>query len=120
VKRSGKAIAIAAGEDDSIWVLGGRKSETGYSLFQYINNRWKKVDKIFGVRLAIDPNGNPWVINSDNMIFRRRNNSWERVRGRATDISIGAMGDIYVTSTNKVKGGHGIYKYNLETGKWGK
>jgi len=65
------------------------------------------------VRLAIDPQGNPWVINTKNLIYKRDNNgSWDRVRGRATDISIGANGDVFVVSTNKVKNGLGVWKYN--------
>jgi hypothetical protein len=46
------------------------------------------------------------------MIYRRSNGgNWDRVRGRATDISIGVNGEIFVVSTNKVRNGLGIWKY---------
>ena len=60
------------------------------------------------MRLAIHPNGNPWVITRKNLIYRRNNNgTFNRIRGRATDISIGANGEIFVIG----KGGFGIYQY---------
>jgi len=73
------------------------------------------------VRLAIDPQGNPWVINTKNLIYKRDNNGgWKRVPGRATDIGIGANGQVFVISVNKVRGGRGLWKWNNTARRWSK
>lgn len=65
------------------------------------------------VRIAVNPAGEAWVINSANQIFRWSNSSgaWAQMPGYATDIGIGGNGDVWVIGAGVV-GNNSIYKWN--------
>ncbi|MEO6000547.1 MAG: hypothetical protein ABIN89_27125 [Chitinophagaceae bacterium] len=60
------------------------------------------------VRIAVDPNGVPWVINDSNNIYRWNGNDWDLMPGNATDIGIGSDGSVWITGINSVGGGFNI------------
>lgn len=46
------------------------------------------------VKIAVDATGTPWVLNTQNQIYRYNGNGWTLVPGKATDIAIGGDGSI--------------------------
>ena len=64
------------------------------------------------VRIAVDPKGNPWILNRAGSIAKWKNDKWQRMPGRARDIAVGAEGSVYAIGWNKYKGAYGIWKFN--------
>jgi hypothetical protein len=131
----GLAHDIGAGADGSVWAIGGDEQPTGYGIYRWNGAGW---DQVAGaaVRIAVDPSGNPWVVDGVNQIFRWVNGAWQNVPGLAQDIGIGADGSVWVigapsgvafgqrmwdsgigvdgsvwAATNPDPGGYGIYKW---------
>jgi len=52
------------------------------------------------VRIAVDPNGKAWVVNSSGGIFRWIDTSWQNMPGKAIDIGIGSRGEVWVLDPN--------------------
>lgn len=66
----------------------GQESRQDGNLFRWDGQRWMNADG-YGVRVAIGPNGEPWVVNSSNEIFRSVNGNFEKLPGEAKDIGAG-------------------------------
>lgn len=65
------------------------------------------------VRIAVNPQNNPWIINSAGNIFRRVNGTWQQVPGLARDIAIGTDGSVWIIGTiSEPSYGYGIYQWN--------
>jgi tectonin-like protein len=99
----GKSTRLRIGADGSIFSLSSGGS------FQRWNNKTNKFRDFPGavIRFAIDPNGNPWVINSKREIFRHTGKDWKNVSGSAVDISIGSDGKVIISGPNEK-----LYKLN--------
>jgi Tectonin domain len=73
----GAAVDIAVGSDapgdrSSVWVIGTNATPGGYGIFRWNFNawNWKRIDG-GAVRIAVDPQGLPVVVNDSGAIFRR-------------------------------------------------
>jgi hypothetical protein len=99
----GAAYDVAAGGGQT-WVIGMNPVPGGYGIFYWTGSGWYPVEG-GAVRVAVDPSGVPWVVNSAGNIFRRQNNAWTVMPGLARDIGIGANGAVWVIGTNSVPGG---------------
>jgi len=64
------------------------------------------------LKIDVDKNGDPWVVNAYGDIFKRENSSWRMVGGKAKDIGIGGDGSVFIIGTNPCGGGYGIWKWN--------
>lgn len=112
--RPGAAKDIAVGADGSVWVVGTNPGYGGYGIYKWTNSNWTAIDG-FGVRIAVDPHGRPWVVNDHGEIYQRVGaqpgaaEHWERKPGAATDIAISPHGFVWLTGTDHVDGGHGVY-----------
>jgi hypothetical protein len=51
-------------------------------------------------RIAVDPNGSAWIIDTSNRILRFNGSGFAAVSGSATDIGIGADGSVWVIGTD--------------------
>jgi hypothetical protein len=109
----GKAIGVGA--NGSVWHIGTNKVAGGFGVYRWDNNRWTNVPG-GAVRIAVDPKGNPWVVNDQNNIFRHDGRQWHMMPGAGTDIGIGANGSVWVVGTNKVAGGFGVHRW--DNTKW--
>jgi exosome complex RNA-binding protein Rrp4 len=97
VKVGGKAIDIGIGKNGSVWMLGNSQvNEQGNNIYVRSGNSWKLVGGLHGVRIDVDPYGNPWVVTKTKAIYKRQNNKWVRIHGRASDIGIGANGAVWM------------------------
>src|SRR4029079_10160938 len=83
----------------------------GYSIYRWTGRDWASVDG-GAIRIDVDGMGNPWIVNSDGVIFRRELNQWQVVPGAGRDISVNAAGDAWVVGTDAVPGGFGIHHWN--------
>ena len=79
---------------------------TDGSIYRWNNGRWVQVEG-FGTRIAVGPDGSPWVVNSGNEIYRWNRNAFEKLPGRAIDIGVGGDGTAWIIGTD-----NGIYKWN--------
>ena len=55
------------------------------AIYRWNNGRWLQVDG-FGTRIAVAPDGSPWVVNSKNEIYRWSQGAFGKTPGLARDI----------------------------------
>lgn len=80
-----------------------------------------------GARVAVTKDGDPWVVNQKNEIYRRKGGNWEKLPGTASDIGIGGDNVVFAIGTDKEEGGDGtvrkwyneLYKWSIAKGKSG-
>lgn len=72
------------------------------------SGKWVKV-RGSAVRISVDPNGNAWVANNKDVIYRHDGKRWVKSTGAAKDIGVGADGSVWAIGTNKEGGGFDIY-----------
>lgn len=115
VLSSGLARDIGVGSNGTVYVIGTNPRAGGYGIWKRVNNtEWQEIGG-GAVRIDVDNNGVPWVVNSVGEIFKREGDNWKLIPGRASDIGIGGDGSIWIIGTNiSGDGGFGIWKW---TGK---
>ncbi|MBT3530454.1 MAG: hypothetical protein HOF74_01335 [Gammaproteobacteria bacterium] len=106
VRLQGDARDISIGADGSVWVAAGG------GIYKWDGDLDFDI-KISGagVRIAVDPQGVPWVTDDDNDIYQWIGGRWVRRPGEARDIGIGADGSVWIVGTRSDGGGHGIYRW---------
>lgn len=114
----GSAMDIGVGEDGAVWIIGQDQS-ISRAIFSTDGTRtvtgWQKVDG-GAVRIAIDPSGNPWVVNAGGGIYQRQGNTWTPVAGSAKDITVGPDGTVYIVNgTAPAPGGFSIMQRKGQT-----
>jgi hypothetical protein len=108
----GAATDIGIGANGSVWVVGTNPVAGGYGIWHWNGGGWTAVQGVGAVRIAVDPSGNPWVVNSAHQIYRWTGKSWTSIPGMAaTDIAVGANGWVWVLDTTPVVGGYEIRQY---------
>src|SRR6185312_6135134 len=67
---------ISVGANGSIWAIGSTPVYDGYPIYHWNPSTWMW-DQVEGAaaRIAVDPTGNPWVVNSFGLIYRRTGNT---------------------------------------------
>jgi hypothetical protein len=102
------------GSGGALWVVGTNPVPGGFgTYFLDSTSNWVGVDG-GAVRIAVGPDGLPWIVNSAGNIFHRVNNNtaWQALPGTAQDIGVGADGTPWIIGTNGVPGGFGIYRWD--------
>lgn len=104
----GLAQDISVGADQSVWVIGTSSGTAGDSaIFKWNGSNW---DQASGngraLRIAVDPNGVAYVVNSGGFIYSHAANKddpggWTLVPGRAKDIAVGADGSVWIVTTTQ-------------------
>lgn len=95
-KMPGKATDIGIGANGAIWIAG-----TNTAPYRWNGKNWTRVGGGDIVRVAVDPNGNAWVINKSDVIFRYTSSGFKQLPGRARDVGIGANGAVWIVGTDK-------------------
>ncbi|PAW92152.1 hypothetical protein CKK33_01030 [Mucilaginibacter sp. MD40] len=112
----GAGTDISAGADGSVFITDTTTvSPTGgFRILKWNGNSWTVMPGAAGVKIAVDPQGTPWVVNKSNLIYKYNGNLWTQMPGTATDIGIGANGSVFITDTTTVSptGGFRILKWN--------
>ncbi len=70
----GAANAIAIG-GNTAWVLGTSAVSGGYGIYKWTGSAWAAVPG-GAVKIAVGPDGNPWVVNSAHRIYRYTGSGW--------------------------------------------
>lgn len=113
-----KDVAVGFNTSD-LWITGGNAPLNGNSdIFKFnpYTNGWNKIEESFkGARIAVAPDGTPWVVQANGNIFKRNSTStgastWTQQPGSATDIGIGGNGDVWITDRTPVNGGFRVCK----------
>ena len=53
-----------------------------------------------GVRIAVDPQGAPWIVNAHGAVYRWTGGAFERVAGTVRDVGMGADGSVWAIGKN--------------------
>jgi len=109
--RPGTATDISVGANGAVWAVGTASVAGGHPIYTWNGSKWVTVAG-GAVVIAVDPHGNPWIINSGHKISHRSGSKWVAVTGTATDIAVGANGSVWAVGTASVAGGHPIYRWN--------
>jgi Tectonin domain len=114
----GNANDIAVGRNGSVWIVTNTSAPGGYSPAYWNGSGWTVIAG--GVtKIAVDPQGNPWAINSINQIFRLANGTWQGMPNQtATDISIGADGTVYILGTAPIPASYGPLRWDPSQSTW--
>lgn len=91
------ASDIAVGTNGTVWYIGS----DGSSIYQMTGASPKKIEGA-GSRVAVDPSGNAWIVNSTGAIFKWTGASWTQVDGTAKDVAVGANGTVWILGADGV------------------
>jgi len=91
----GQATDIGIGANGAVWIVG-----TDTAPYRWNDKKWIRVGGGDLVRVAVDPNGNAWVVNKSNVIFRYTSQGFKQLPGRGTDVGVGADGSVWIVGTD--------------------
>ena len=64
----------------------------------------------FGVRVAVAPNGDAWVVNAAGEIYRRAGGEFKQIPGGGRDVAVGGDGTVWIVGTDDK-----VYRWNRTT-----
>lgn len=117
--KDGAARDVGIGADGSVWVIGTNSVPGGYPIWRRVNNAWVNVPG-GAERIAVDPQGNAWVVNNTQNIFRFDGAKWITLNGSARDIGVGANGTAWIIGNTPEAGGYAIYRSTDKGATWTK
>jgi hypothetical protein len=109
----GLAHDIGIGADGSVWVIGTDAQPGGFGIYKWNGSGWNQVAGT-AVRVAVDPRGNPWVVNQAGGILEFVAGTWRQLPGAGTDIGVGPDGTVWVVGTvpSTTGQGSGVFRWN--------
>jgi hypothetical protein len=102
---------VAVGANGAAWLIGTNPVAGGFGIFHWNGGAWANIAG-GGVRIAVDPGGLPWIVNSERRIFRTTGSGWQLMPGLAFDIGVGSDGSVLIVGTNPVPGGYSLFRWN--------
>jgi Tectonin domain/Papain family cysteine protease len=132
-KYPGCAKDIGVGGNGAVWVIGC--SETGGG---YVLRRWDEVSKSWkavlggGVRIAVGPDGQPWLVNINGDIYRGKADlnpntdeqhkydlgKWDKLPGCGKDIAVGASGGVWLVGCSETSGSYVLRHWDELSKSW--
>ena len=106
---------IGIGADGSVWVIGLDPAPGGNGVHRWQQGQWLRIDG-GGVRVAVGPDGQPWVVQASGTVLRRMGAAWQPLPGRASDIAVGSDGTAWVIGAETGSGNAGILRW--AGGRW--
>jgi Papain-like cysteine protease AvrRpt2/Tectonin domain len=115
-----KATDLSVGADGSFWIIGDIPEVGGFDINKREVNTWKKIANAAAVQICVDPNGNPWVINENEDIFRWDGNSFIPIPDKSKSIGIGLDGSVWMIGTTIMvdTNDYQIFRWNETDTKW--
>ncbi|MCL8024476.1 hypothetical protein [Nocardioides bruguierae] len=112
----GTATDIGVGADGTVWAIGTQEVPGGRQIMRLDGapgeEAWTVVDG-GGIRVAVAPDGEPWVADADGLLWRRLGGRWHRLPHGAIDVAIGADGNVWIAGIEGGKhGGNGVHRWN--------
>jgi hypothetical protein len=104
---------IAAASSTSAWVLGcSDYINGGFEVWRWSGTQWISTGGR-GKRIAVSPEGIPWVVAKDGTIwwYRKSDASWQHVDGCATDIGVGNNNSVWIVGCTVGRNGYHIRKW---------
>ena len=91
---------IDIGPGGQIYGIGARAyTAAGGLVYKWEGRNWVPFSGS-GVRLTVDRDGNPWLVNSGDDIWRFKDGRWDHLPGRARDIDAGAGGEVFMVEAD--------------------
>jgi hypothetical protein len=116
-KLPGAANDIGAGADGSVWIISKTPINSEFRIARFNGTSWDFTAELSGgVRIAVQPDGRPWVVQSNGLIWRRQVAApgvaagWDNIPGSAKDIGIGADGSVWVIGSGT--GDQQVFRFN--------
>jgi len=109
---AGKATDIAYGVNGKMYVIGYNGPGVSDHYIWYWDGDWYQMPGA-AVRIAIEGDNTPWVVNSNHRIYRWNGSNWSLMPGLATDIAAGGS-NIYMTGYENPQPQYGqkIWQWN--------
>ena len=104
---------VAAGLDGSVWYITGTPGTAGTAV--RISPSFQSVNLPVGVgkRIAVDPQGNPWIVDFNGHIWHLVNGSLQELpTGLARDIAVAPSGLVWVIGTNSRNGSFQVWSWD--------
>jgi hypothetical protein len=127
---NGKPTTASLPSPATAWVIGGSQANIGGNFPAYYNAATNGFEKVDGgaTIVRVGPGGQPWLVNAQGAIFRRKASStgfldgtWQTMPGQASDIAIGADGSVWaigpVSDVANIGGSH-VYWYSALSNDW--
>ncbi|HEY7189869.1 MAG TPA: tectonin domain-containing protein [Vicinamibacterales bacterium] len=86
--------------------IAGQEERGDANIFRLNGQQWTRVAG-WGIRIAVQSNGDPWVVNSSNEIWRSVNGEFQKQPGEAKDIGVGGDGSVWIIGTDD-----NVYRWN--------
>ena len=119
VRKNGRGKDIAIGADGTMYALGGKKARNGgYTIFKWQDNRWLQIPGRHGKRIAVDPQGNPLIVNDQGALWKYEEGVWTGIKGQAKEIAIGPEGSVVSLGRDKTTGGYRVFKWSDRNEQW--
>ena len=100
VQVTGSARDIGVGANNEVWVIGLATNGGGYRIYKWTGT-WKEIGG-GAVRVAVDPNGNAWVINNSDQVFQWVG-SWNYISAvSGKDVAISSNGTVFILQPTKI------------------
>ena len=115
----GRASDVGVGADGSVWIIGTNVVPGGFDIWKRNATGWTNIPG-GAQRIAVDPHGNAWIVNSSQTIFHYDGSKWVVVPGQARDVGVGANGTVWVIGNNAEGGGYDIYRSTNNGANWTK
>lgn len=115
VSTSVALIDIGIGANGRAWAIGADNR-----VRRWTGSSWTTHGSVWGERIAVAPDGLPWMITPRGEILTRVPNStsWTLRPGCGTDIGVGADGSVWVVGCTSVGGGFSVHKWNPARNDW--
>ncbi|MCB2213457.1 hypothetical protein KQI52_15180 [bacterium] len=111
---AGAATDIAVGADGTVFIIGSESK--GHRIYKWDDGAWADFPGSNYKRVAVGPDGNPYVVSQDYKIYRWRNDTWQELAGAATDIAVGPDGNLFIIGSES----KGNNAYRWDDGAWTK
>ena len=110
-KVKGAATDIACG-GGQIWIVGvTKRGDGGYGIWKLTGpGAWQRIPGS-AVRIAVDNQGQPWIVSANGRIYRWDGMNWQQIPGQARDIGAGGN-SVWIISARRSSGGYEVYRWN--------
>ena len=98
----GAAVDVGTGANNVTWVIGTNNVGGGKGIYRWTGGNWQNIAG-GALRIAVNPSGNAWVINSYDHVFEWKGSSWNYISAvTGKDIAISPGGTIFVMQPSKL------------------
>lgn len=89
--------------------ISAQNARNDIELYRWSGQGWDRVEGS-GVRVAVGPNGMPWIVKANGTILRRVRDGFRQLPGAAIDIGVGGDGSAWIIGTDNV-----VYRWTGRT-----